>query len=213
MSASQSIAYLDCFSGISGDMLLGALLDCGLSEEALRNELGKLELDPYELTVSTQLRQSISARSVQINSLSEQRFRNLRTITDLLSASTLDPEITDVSLRVFRRLAEAEAKIHGKSIEEIHFHEVGALDTIIDVVGVVAGFRLLGITDITCSPLPIGRGFVKCAHGTLPLPAPAVCELLTGVPVIGDDADMELVTPTAQPWPLNWRTSSDRFRP
>lgn len=196
MTLSGNSAYLDCFSGISGDMLLGALLACGLSENELRSELAKLKLDPYELSVSTELRQSISAVSVQVSSLTEQRFRNLKTITDLLESSTLDKKVIDTSLKVFHRLAEAEAKIHGKSVDEIHFHEVGALDTIIDIVGVVAGFQLLGITSIYCSPLPIGRGFVKCAHGNLPLPAPAVCELLKGVPVVGIEADMELVTPT-----------------
>jgi len=189
-------AYLDCFSGVSGDMLLGALLACGVPEDELRRELVKIELDPYEFNVSTKLCKSISSISVNIESKTEQRFRNLRTITDALEASKLDKTVVETSLRVFQRLAEAEAKIHGKPVAEIHFHEVGALDTIIDIVGVVAGFRLLGIDTIHCSPLPLGRGFVECAHGNLPLPAPAVCELLQGIPIVGVEADMELVTPT-----------------
>ena len=188
--------YLACFSGISGDMLLGALLDCGLSEEALRGELEKLDLEPFDLEVSTQTRQSIAALSVQITSATDQQFRHLGTISDLLERSSLDQTITERALKVFRRLAEAEAKVHGKPVDEIHFHEVGALDTIIDIVGVIAGLHLLGITTIHCSPLPLGRGFVECAHGTLPLPAPAVCELLKNIPVVGIDTDQELVTPT-----------------
>jgi len=177
-------------------MLLGALLACGLPEDALRTELAKMDLGPWELKVAAQRRQSISAVSVTIEPRAEQRFRNLKTIIELLEASTLDEAVVDTSLRVFRRLAEAEARVHGRSVDEIHFHEVGGLDTIVDVVGVVAGFGLLGITSIHCSPLPLGRGFVSCAHGDLPLPAPAVCELLKGIPVAGIDADRELVTPT-----------------
>jgi hypothetical protein len=196
MAATVNSAYLDCFSGISGDMLLGALLDCGLPEEALSGELKKLALEPFTFKVARQTRQSIAALSVQISSQSDQQFRNLATISDLLERSSLDQSIRERALKVFRRLAEAEAKVHGKPVEQIHFHEVGALDTIIDVVGVVAGLHLLGITTIHCSPLPLGRGFVDCAHGTLPLPAPAVCELLENIPVIGTETELELVTPT-----------------
>ena len=196
MGSAANAVYLDCFSGISGDMLLGALLDCGLSEEALHAELKKLDLEPFTLKVSKQTRQSIGALSVQITSATDQQFRNLGTISDLLERSGLDQTITERALKVFRRLAEAEAKVHGKPVDEIHFHEVGALDTIIDIVGVIAGLHLLGITTIHCSPLPLGRGFVDCAHGTLPLPAPAVCELLENIPVVGTETYQELVTPT-----------------
>ncbi|NNF48012.1 MAG: LarC family nickel insertion protein, partial [Desulfofustis sp.] len=196
MVQAANTVYLDCFSGISGDMLLGALLDIGVSEEALRGELNKLGLEPFTFKVTRQTRQSIGALSVQITSESDQQFRNLATISDLLEQSSLDPAITERALKVFRRLAQAEAKVHGKPVDEIHFHEVGALDTIIDIVGVIAGLHLLGITSIHCSPLPLGRGFVDCAHGTLPLPAPAVCELLENIPVIGIETDLELVTPT-----------------
>ncbi|MBT8329273.1 MAG: nickel pincer cofactor biosynthesis protein LarC [Desulfofustis sp.] len=196
MVQAANTVYLDCFSGISGDMLLGALLDIGVSEEALRGELNKLGLEPFTFKVTRQTRQSIGALSVQITSESDQQFRNLATISDLLEQSSLDPAITERALKVFRRLAQAEAKVHGKPVDEIHFHEVGALDTIIDIVGVIAGLHLLGITSVHCSPLPLGRGFVDCAHGTLPLPAPAVCELLENIPVIGIETDLELVTPT-----------------
>jgi pyridinium-3,5-bisthiocarboxylic acid mononucleotide nickel chelatase len=196
MTPAANTAYLDCFSGISGDMLLGGLLDCGLSEEALQNELAKLELKPYRLEITRETRQSIAAISVQVHSETDQQFRNLATINELLERSSLDPSISTRALAVFERLARAEAKVHGKSIAEIHFHEVGALDTIIDIVGVVAGFHLLGISSVHCSPLPLGRGFVDCAHGTLPLPAPAVCELLENIPVEGTETNHELVTPT-----------------
>ncbi len=194
--AAANTAYLDCFSGISGDMLLGALLDCGLTEQELRDQLAKIELDPFELKIRRVARQSISAVSIQVVSSTDQRFRNLRDIRSLLEKSSLDQTIVRRSLAVFTRLAEAEAKVHNRPVEEIHFHEVGALDTIIDIVGTVAGFQLLGIASIHCAPLPLGRGFVDCAHGSLPLPAPAVCELLEGIPVLGIEADRELVTPT-----------------
>ena len=196
MSPSVNTLYLDCFSGISGDMLLGALINAGLSEQLLQGELAKLNLEPYDFTAVEKKVQSISATSVTIKSRSQQTFRNLGDITAILNKSTLEKTIIDKSLAVFQCLAEAEARVHGKPVNEIHFHEVGALDTIIDIVGTVAGIHLLGITTIYCSPLPLGRGFVKCAHGNLPLPAPAVCNLLKDVPVYGIDANRELVTPT-----------------
>ncbi len=194
--SAANTAYLDCFSGISGDMLLGALLDCGLPEQKLRAELNKIELDPYELVVDRVKRHSIAAVSVQVSSISGQRFRNLADIRSLLTNSSLEKTVIERSLAVFTRLAEAEARVHGKSIDEIHFHEVGALDTIIDVVGTVAGLYHLGISTLHCAPLPLGRGFVDCAHGKLPLPAPAVCEMLRDIPVTGIDTVLELVTPT-----------------
>jgi len=189
-------AYLDCFSGISGDMLLGALLDCGLPEQTLREELDKIGLDPFELTIERVERQSIAAVSVQVRSASDQRFRNLEDITNLLKNSSLEKPISERSLAVFTRLAKAEARVHGKPVNEIHFHEVGALDTIVDIVGTITGLHHLGILTLHCAPLPLGRGFVDCAHGKLPLPAPAVCELLGNIPVLGVEADRELVTPT-----------------
>lgn len=196
MIHSANTIYLDCFSGISGDMFLGALINAGLSQQLLEDELAKLKLEPYEFLVVETKVQSITAASIRIESKSQQRFRNLADITEILNRSTLEKPIIRQSLAVFQYLAEAEAKVHGKPVNEIHFHEVGALDTIIDVVGTVAGLHLLGIKKIYCSPLPLGRGFVKCAHGNLPLPAPAVCNLLKDIPVYGIDAARELVTPT-----------------
>lgn len=196
MVPSANTIYLDCFSGISGDMFLGALIDAGLSRQLLEHELAKLKLEPYEFQVVETKIQSITATSISIESKSQQRFRNLADITEILSRSALEKPVIRKSLAVFQCLAEAEAKVHGKPVNEIHFHEVGALDTIIDVVGTVAGLHLLGIKKVYCSPLPLGRGFVNCAHGNLPLPAPAVCNLLKDIPVYGIDAARELVTPT-----------------
>ena len=196
MVPSANTIYLDCFSGISGDMFLGALIDAGLSQQLLEQELAKLKLEPYEFQVVETKIQSITATSISIESKSQQRFRNLADITEILSRSALEKPVIRESLAVFQCLAEAEAKVHGKPVNEIHFHEVGALDTIIDVVGTVAGLHLLGIKKVYCSPLPLGRGFVNCAHGNLPLPAPAVCNLLKDIPVYGIDAARELVTPT-----------------
>ncbi len=196
MPASSDTVYLDCFSGISGDMLLGALLNAGLSHQLLENELARLNLEPFDFKIVDKKVQSIAATSVSIESKSRQRFRNLADISEIVEKSTLDRSVVSKSLLVFQCLAEAEARVHGKPVDEIHFHEVGALDTIVDVVGTIAGLHLLGISRICCSPLPLGRGFVKCAHGNLPLPAPAVCNLLKNIPVYGIDADRELVTPT-----------------
>ena len=189
-------AYLDCFSGISGDMLLGSLISAGVQVEALEAEFAKLGLAPFDFIVSQKQVQSIAAVSLSIKARTSQELRNLAAISHILENSDLDREVIDHALAVFRRLAEAEAKVHGTSVDRIHFHEVGALDTIIDIIGVITGFRLLGIQHIHCSPLPLGRGFVKCAHGNLPLPAPAVCTLLENIPVYGVPVEKELVTPT-----------------
>jgi len=193
----MKIAYLDCFSGISGDMLLGALLDCGLDVGLLRGELAGLALDPWELQVSRLTRQGIGATALRINGPASRSLRTLPDLTAILEKSSLDPAVIRRSLQVLTRLAHAEARVHDLPVERVHFHEIGAIDTIIDVVGSVVGLQLLGIKDVHCSPLPLGRGFVSCAHGRLPLPAPAVCELLGGdIPVHGIEADRELVTPT-----------------
>lgn len=189
-------AYLDCFSGISGDMLLGALLHSGLDTDYLKNELKKLQLPGLEFSVSLHKDCSISACKVSIDQSKRQDLRTLPTINTLLEKSGLNSTIISRSLNVFNLLGRAEAKVHGIELSKVHFHEVGALDTIVDIVGTVIGFEYLGIERIICSPLPSGHGFVQCDHGRLPLPAPAVCELLTGVPTYGIDLAQELVTPT-----------------
>lgn len=195
-SAPSTIIYLDCFSGISGDMLLGALLHAGLDEDLLLTELGKIKGVDFQLTVESQLRSGISCKQVTVHSPSGQQFRHLGNILDLLQSSTLPKAIIDKSSKIFTRLAEAEAKVHNTTLKKIHFHEVGAVDTIVDIVGTLIGLHHLGIEHLICSPLPMGRGFVHCAHGNLPLPAPAVCELLSGIPAYGVEQEKELVTPT-----------------
>lgn len=192
----SSIAYLDCFSGISGDMLLAAFLHAGLEKDLLLDEFSKLKGIDFQLNTEDQLRSGISCKQVIIHSPSKQQFRHLGNILDLLEKSDLAPVIIKKSSQLFTHLAKAEAKVHQKRIDKIHFHEVGAIDTIVDIVGALVGLTHMGIDKVVCSPLPMGHGFVHCAHGRLPLPAPAVCELLNDAPVYGVDQDKELVTPT-----------------
>ena len=189
-------AYLDCFSGISGDMLLGALLHSGLDKDYLLIELEKLQLSGLEFSANSHKDCSISCCKVSVDQSKRQDLRTLPTITRLLEKSGLGSTIVSRSLAIFNLLAKAEAKVHGVKVDKVHFHEVGALDTIVDIVGAVIGFEHLGINRIFCSPLPCGHGFVQCDHGRLPLPAPAVCELLQGIPTYGVDLTQELVTPT-----------------
>lgn len=189
-------AYLDCFSGASGDMLLGALIHAGVNESHLKDELAKLKLPGVTLTTSKAMQAGIGCLKVDISSKQEQKLRTLPIITDTLENSTLKTEIISKALNIFTLLAQAEAEVHEMELDKIHFHEVGAIDTIIDIVGVLICFDLLGVTKIISSPLPLGRGFVNCDHGKLPLPAPAVCNLLKGCPTYGVNIEKELVTPT-----------------
>jgi pyridinium-3,5-bisthiocarboxylic acid mononucleotide nickel chelatase len=190
------IAYLDCFSGVSGDMLLGALLHAGLNRQLLVEELAKLHLGGLEFLVEEKNTNAISGLKVTINSERRQELRTLPDILQILEKSSLEQTIIKQAGEVFRALALAEAKVHAISVEKVHFHEVGALDTIVDVVGTIIGLHHLGITRLFCSFLPMSHGFVACAHGLLPLPAPAVCELLKGIPTYGVDLQQELITPT-----------------
>lgn len=196
METRPILAYLDCFSGISGDMFLAALLHAGLDKECLIQELHSLKGLDFKLEVQEQLRSGIGCRQISVHSPSKQQFRHLKDIIELLNGSELSPAIIKQACTIFTRLAEAEAKVHQVALQQIHFHEVGAVDTLVDIVGVLIGLQQLGIQQTICSPLPMARGFVQCAHGNLPLPAPAVCELLSGVPIYGINQDKELVTPT-----------------
>lgn len=196
VSPSTRTGYLDCFSGVSGDMLLGALLHCGLDQDSLKNELAKLHLEGLEFQVEKKSDNAISGIKVHISSQRRQELRTLPAIEGLLEDSGLKPHIVSRSKEVFFALASAEAKIHDMPVDRIHFHEVGALDTIVDVVGTVIGLDQLGISRLHCSFLPTGNGFVNCSHGLLPLPAPAVCELLQNVPTYGIDLQQEIITPT-----------------
>lgn len=190
------IAYLDCFSGISGDMLLGALLDAGLPVETLNEQLALLPLSGYELAVEERKNGAIRAKQVVVAVTEQQPHRTWPQIRAMIEESTLAAGVKKKALAVFAALAEAEGKVHGVAPEAVHFHEVGAADSIVDIVGAAIGLEYLGITRLVCAPLPMGRGWVECAHGRLPLPGPAVVELLKGVPSYGVELEQELVTPT-----------------
>ncbi|HET7089933.1 MAG TPA: nickel pincer cofactor biosynthesis protein LarC [Anaerolineae bacterium] len=192
----MKVAYFDCFAGASGDMILGALLDAGLRPDDLRERLSALRLPDWRLNVRRVVKGSVAATAVEIETEVEHIQRTLGDIEALITNSALPERDRTLALRIFRRLAEAEAQAHGVSPEEVHFHEVGAVDAIVDVVGAVSGLSLLGVERVHVSPLPLGRGFVLAAHGLLPLPGPAVVELLRGVPVVGREAEGETVTPT-----------------
>lgn len=196
----MKVGYLDCYSGISGDMILGALLDCGLSLSSLTEELARLPLTGYRISAQKASRGVITGTQATVfleGSASEQR--SLSDILDLIEKSGLNQRVKERSTRIFEHLAEAEARVHGIPIEEVEFHEVGAIDAIVDVVGAVIGFEQLGVEALFCSPLPSGSGTAETRHGTIPIPAPATLELIasSGAPIRPTPyRDMELVTPT-----------------
>ncbi len=192
----MTVAYFDCFSGISGDMTLGALIDLGVDIDFLKKELKKIGLAGYEISVDHVERNHIGAVDVTVEVKEDQHHRSLSDITRLLEKSRLNQHVKQLSTQIFTNLAKAESTVHRIDIDEVHFHEVGAVDSIIDIVGSVIGITHLGVETMYCSPLPLSRGFVSCAHGILPLPAPATVELLKGVPVYWVDRKQELVTPT-----------------
>jgi uncharacterized protein (TIGR00299 family) protein len=194
----MTLAYLDCFSGISGDMLLGALLDAGLPLERLQAGLAALSLGGYRLEVEPYSDKGIRGKRVAVEMTEPQPERHLSEIEQIITASQLPPAIQEGALAVFRALAEAEAHVHGVPVEAVHFHEVGAVDAIVDIVGAVIGWHELGIERLYCSPLPLTTGQVQTAHGLLPVPAPATLELLrrVGAPWTPRAAEGELVTPT-----------------
>ena len=195
-----TIAYLDCFSGISGDMLLGALVDAGLPLEELRSELARLSVGGYRVEAEKTKRAGLAATKVTVAlDESAQPHRRLAEVLALIEASDLQPQDKERGADVFRRLAEAEAQVHGVSPDAVDFHEVGAVDALVDVLGAVVGLRLLGVEALYCSPLPAGGGTAQGSHGRLPVPAPATLALLSqaGAPLAaGPDPAMELVTPT-----------------
>src|SRR5574337_193314 len=190
-------AYFDCFSGVSGDMILGALVDAGVGIDALRAELEKLDLPGYEITALKVNRGGIAATKVHVClEQKEQPARRLADIRKIIEKSSLSGTVKQKSATIFERLAEAESKVHGTTPDQVHFHEVGAVDAIVDIVGSAIGLELLGIADIKASPVKIGSGTIRTAHGTLPVPAPATAELLKGVPAYGSSIPFELTTPT-----------------
>lgn len=181
-------------------MLLGALLDLGLSLDALREDLGKMDLSGYELEAERQVRRGVSGTRLHVRDIARAHpARHLSDIRRLLGASRLPPAVRERSLAVLERLARAEARVHGVSVEEVHFHEIGAVDTLVDVVGFVAGLERLGVAQVFASPVPLGSGMVQTEHGLLPVPAPATIALLAEVsaPTRPHPAQTEILTPTA----------------
>jgi len=190
------LAYFDCIAGASGDMILAALLDVGLPEATLRDRLAALKLDGFYLDIRRVVKNGLAATKVDVIIAEDRPERHLAEIEALVEKSDLPQGIIAQAKAIFRRLAEVEAAIHGTPVEQVHLHELGGIDTIVDVIGVLSALDALGITEIYSSPLPLGRGFVRSAHGQLPLPAPATVALLKGIPVVGSEIDRELVTPT-----------------
>lgn len=190
--------YLDCFAGISGNMLLGALLDAGLPEDVLRQQLSSLHIHGYELTIKKVVKNGIHAVyvDVELTHGHDHHHRHLADIFHIIDHSSLADKVKEDSKKIFLLLAEAEAKVHGTTVEKIHFHEVGAVDAIIDIVGTAFGLHYLGIEAIYTSKLQVGNGFVQCCHGLMPIPAPATAQLLTNIPYYNGNITKELVTPT-----------------
>jgi len=192
----MKIAYFDSFAGASGDMILAALIDAGLDAQELREALDGLHLPDYELRVNRVHKGVIEATDVQVVVNDQRTERRMPEIEALITGSELSLEIKETSMGILRRLVSVEAKVHGSEPQNVHLHELGGTDAIVDVVGAVLGLHLLGIEGVYASRLRLGHGFVSCAHGLLPVPAPATLELLKGVPVIQADVEEELVTPT-----------------
>jgi uncharacterized protein (TIGR00299 family) protein len=190
------IAYLDCASGISGDMTLAALVDAGADLAAIQAGIESLGLTTCRLVRSDVKKRGFRATQIVVEHEPEHAHRHLHHITAMIDRGTLTPRARDFATRIFRKLAEAEAKVHGSTIEKVHFHEVGAVDSIADIVGAAIGFDQLGIERIVSSPVPTGHGFVEIAHGRCSIPAPATGELLRGVPLAPLDVEGELTTPT-----------------
>ncbi|MBW9149669.1 nickel pincer cofactor biosynthesis protein LarC [Clostridium sp. CM028] len=216
----MKMLYYDCFSGISGDMNLGALLDLGIDEKYLIEELKKLNINGYEIKVSRDSRKGIEGTKVDVdleehhhvhtqdgsegehshghvsNNHSHEEHRNLNDIEKIIECSELSSKVKELSKKMFMRVARAEAKVHGKTLYEVHFHEVGAIDSIVDIVGAAICISHLNVDKIMSSSIELGGGFVKCAHGLIPVPAPATVEILKGIPVKMGAVPFETTTPT-----------------
>ena len=190
------IAYFDCFSGVSGDMILGALIDAGADLNKLESELGKLKISGFTLKAEKTTRKGLSGTRFFVDADHSHAERHLSDIETIMDNSGLADDIKARAKSIFRDLAEVEAKIHNTNPGDVHFHEIGGLDSIVDVVGSLIVMKMLGIETMYASRIPVGTGFVECDHGVLPLPAPATLELLKGIPVYASSIDKELVTPT-----------------
>ena len=210
---SSRIAYFDCFSGISGDMVLGALVDAGAELREIEAGLRGLGLENWSLSAEKVQRGAIFATYVKVKSGEEHHHRGLSVILKRIEGANLAPRAAARATKIFERLASAEAKVHNIEIEKVHFHEVGAVDSIVDIVGSAIGFELLGIDGFACSRFDVGAGQVKTAHGVLPVPAPATAELLRGAPTYSSGIERELVTPTGAAIATTLATSYEEIPP
>lgn len=190
------IAYFDCFSGVSGDMTLGALVDAGVDLALLRDELARLPVTGYRLEARVVTRSGLRGTKVDVVVEESQPTRKYTDIVTMISESPLDPVVRTRALEIFRRLGEVEAYLHNVPLDTVHFHEVGAVDSIVDVVGAVIGLHALQVEEIMASPINLGFGMVHTAHGLLPVPAPATLELVLGCPTYASEVRLELTTPT-----------------
>ena len=188
--------YFDCFAGASGDMILGALVAAGVEPDHLREQLSRLPVTGFNVSFETVTRSGLSATYARVETAHEHKHRHLSDIKQIIEGSTLPDTVKQRAVQIFTRLAEAEARVHNEPVDHVHFHEVGALDAIVDVVGAAICFDALKIDRFICSPLHVGSGMVKMAHGQFPIPPPAVTELLKGVPFYASEIKGELLTPT-----------------
>ena len=190
------IGYFDCFSGISGDMVLGAVVDAGAELRQIEGELRKLKVEGWSISAEKVKRGAIFATHVKVEASERHHHRSLSTILGMIDQAGLSPRTGERAKRIFTRLGQAEARVHQMAVEQVHFHEVGAVDSIIDIVGTAVGFELLGLDEFACSALDVGAGQVQTLHGLLPVPAPATADLLRGAPTYSSGILRELVTPT-----------------
>jgi len=204
------IGYFDCYAGAAGDMILASLFHAGLDEAAFTKEIAKLGIKGLKIDVKATSRKSVGARSFTFTHASNASAGTYRDIVKLIEGGSLSPAVKERSLAAFDLLAEAESGIHCVSKDDVHFHELGSVDTVVDIVGSFIGLELLGIDEVVCSPISLGTGSVKCAHGILPVPAPATLKILEGLPVRGTGVERELTTPTGA---VILRTCAARFGP
>src|SRR5262245_6359892 len=188
--------YFDCFAGASGDMILGALVAAGVSADQLREQLSLLDVPGFSVSFETVDKSGLSANHARVETVHEHKHRHLSDIRKIIKGSRLSDGVKERAVAIFTKLAEAEARVHNEPIDHIHFHEVGALDAIVDVAGAAICFEALRIERFVCSPLHVGSGMVKMAHGQFPIPPPAVAELINGVPFYATEIKGELLTPT-----------------
>lgn len=193
----EKFLFFDCFSGISGDMAVGGLLDLGIDHNQFLLELEKLNIKGYQIEITPSIKKGITGTDFKVLlDQHEHHHRNLYDIEKIIDDSNLKDSVKEMSKKIFRIVAAAEAKVHSKPIKDVHFHEVGAVDSIVDIVGVCICIDFLRIDKVYTSSLQVGSGFVQCAHGKIPVPAPATLEILKGVPIYNEGIKSELVTPT-----------------